>query len=585
MENDILTRRLAAVVSADVVGYSRLIAFDEEGTIRSLETCRSRMTDMVRDHGGNVIDFVGDNMLAEFKSARDAVEAALEMQEKINEVNKGLPPKQYMRFRIGIHLGDITSDGERIYGEGVNIAARLQSLAEPGGICISEPVHSQVRGKLKLTCRDMGQQQLKNIDQPVRACRIVLSPDFSTETGGPSSNSPPASSPSLAVLPFVNMTSNPDQEYMSDGLTLNIVTGLVKIPGLFLISDTSMTRYRGQKTNPLDVGRDLNVTHVLDGGVQRSNMRVRVTVRLTETASGLQVWAEQFDKSLDDIFALQDEITREVVEALEIRLVSGEPARTVRQALKSPGAIEAYYRGWSALFKSSPEEILEARSWFEETIRLEPRSALGYALAAWTHCQILHLNILPDSDAIMDRGVDLAEKALKLGDTTGLAHLSLAHINLVRHNHDQALKAVENALLDRPNCDASFAVKASILNYLGRPLEAIPLARRSIKLAPVHPAFYPMVLATSAYHGERPEEALAAADQALAIDPENIDALVIKAATLARMGKTEEAGQTVRAIREIRPGFTLNTYAAGQPYKDARTLNRLLDDLRVAGLD
>jgi adenylate cyclase len=585
MEKETLVRRLTAVVSADVVGYSRLISLDELNTIRTLNACRKRMSALVMDHGGRVVDFVGDNMLAEFGSGLAAVEAALAMQEGVRTINAELPEERRMQFRMGIHLGDVTSDGERIYGDGVNIAARLQALAEPGGICISAAVRDQVRGRLELPCADLGEQHLKNIAEPVKACLIALSSGPETGPEPLKLTLPLPTRPSLAVLPFVNLSADPDQEYMSDGLTLNIIAALIKIPGLLLISDTATARYKDKLVPVHKLGKELGVSHILDGGIQRGGSRVRVTVRLTETAGGRQIWAERFDKKLDDIFALQDEITAEVVEAMDVKLISGEPARIVRHALKSPAAIEAYYRGWSALFRSGPEQVLEARYWFDETIRMEPSSPFGYAMAAWTYCLVAGQTAVDNREAVLDRAMILARKAMELGDVTGLPHLALAQINLLRKNHQQALLSVEQALLERPSCDASFAVKASILNYLGRPLEAMPLARQAMRISPVHPSYYPMVLATSAYFGNRFEDAVAAAEQALAIDQEDVDALVVLTAALVRLDRLEQAKGSAQKILQIRPEFRLKAYGSRQPYKDPKALERLLENLRKAGLE
>jgi adenylate cyclase len=542
------------------------------------------MVARVRDHGGTVVDFVGDNMLAEFKSGLAAVKASLAMQEDISSLNAEHPDDRRMRFRIGIHLGDVTSDGERIYGDGVNIAARLQSLAQPGGICISDAVLAQVRTKLDLPYRDLGEQHLKNIAEPVRAYQLSLANGHRSDTAPARVTFPVSAKPSLAVLPFVNLSSDPDQEYMSDGLTLSIVTALIKIPGLLLISDTATAPYKHGSIPLQELGKVFGVSHILDGGIQRSGSRVRVTVRLTETAGGRQIWAEQFDKKLDDLFAVQDEITAEVVEAMDVKLISGEPARTVRHALKTPAAIEAYYRGWSALFQSSPDQTVEARYWFEETIRLDPTSPLGYALAAWTYCLLAVQTAASDREKALDEASVLAKKALGLGDVTGLPHLALAQVNLMRHNHQKALQAVEAAILERPSCDMSYAVKASILNYLGRPLEAMPLARQAMRISPVHPSFYPLVLATAAYFGGRFEEAAGAAGRALEIDQENVQALIILAAAQIRLDLSEQARGAVRRILQLQPELRLDTYASSQPYKDTAALERLLADLRAAGL-
>jgi adenylate cyclase len=581
MGNADLQRRLAAIVSADVVGYSRLISSDELGTIRILNECRQRMTALVEAHGGKVVDFVGDNMLAEFKSGLAAVETAMGMQAGIAELTAGQPDENRMRFRIGIHLGDVTTDGERLYGEGVNIAARLQALAEPGGICISDAVHAQVRSRLGVPCRDLGEQRLKNIGEAVRACLIAPAGEGQAVAVSPATT---PRGPSLAVLPFVNLSRDPDQEYMSEGLTLSIVAALVKIPGLLLISDTATAPYKDRPVPFQRLGRELGVTHILDGGIQRSGSRVRVTVRLTDAQGGRQLWAEQFNKDLGDIFALQDEIAAEVVEAMDVKLVSGETARIVRHALKTHAAIEAYYRGWSALFRSGPGQAIEAGLWFDEIVEAEPSSPLGYALSAWTSCLIAGSATGASREAALDKAAGLARKALELGDITGLPHLTLAYVHLLRHDHEEALRSAEQALLERPSCDASYVVKASVLNFLGRFDEAMPLSRKAMRISPVHPSFYPAVLAASAYFSGRYAESLEAADHALNIDQEDVDALVVRTAALVRLGHQEQAMAGAKSILQARPGFRLEAYASTQPHKDVGALSRLVGDLERAGL-
>jgi adenylate cyclase len=584
MGNEDLQRRLAAIVSADVVGYSRLISSDELDTIRTLNACRQRMSALVEARGGKVVDFVGDNMLAEFKSGLAAVETALAMQRGIAELTAGQPEERRMRFRIGIHLGDVTTDGERLYGDGVNIAARLQALAEPGGICISETVHAQIRARVDVSCRDLGEQRLKNIGEAVRAC-LIPPQGGGREAAGPAPTpSPRSPGPALAVLPFVNLSRDPEQEYMSEGLTLSIVAALVKIPGLLLISDTATIPFKDRSVPVQRLGKELGVTHILDGGIQRSGRRVRVTVRLTDAQGGRQLWAEQFNKDLGDIFALQDEITAEVVEAMDVKLISGETARIVRHALKTPAAIEAYYRGWSALFRSGPGQALEAEVWFDEIVVAEPSSPLGYALSAWTSCLIAGNSTGGSREAALDKASGLARKALELGDITGLPHLTLAYVHLLRHDPDEALRSVEMALLERPSCDASYVVKASVLNFLGRFEEAMPLARKAMRISPVHPSFYPAVLAASAYFSGQYTESLEAADRALDIDQEDVDALVFRTAALERLGRPDQAIAGAKAILQARPGFSLKAYASLQPYRDAAALSHLVGDLEKAGL-
>ena len=584
-----IKHRLAAILSADVVGYSRLMAQDELATIRTLSAYRDKMTTLVQDNEGRVVDFVGDNMLAEFHSALDAVDCATNIQRSLALLNAKLDENRRMNFRIGVNLGDILIDGDVIYGDGVNIAARLESLAEPGGICISESVFSQVHHKLELGFADIGMKTLKNIPDPIRVYRVVAqgaeTPPPITETAlQQKTGLPLPAKPSLAVLPFVNLSTDSNQDYFSDGLTMDIMTALVRIPGLFLISEISMFSYKSQAPTVRELGQQLGVSHVLDGGVRRAGDRVRITARLIETASGRQVWAERYDRKIDDIFAVQDEITEKIVEAMDIKLVTGEVSHSIRETIQNPEALECYYHGWQALFGSTKEDIREAQQKFEDTIRLAPEASFGYAMAAWAHWWAVAQGLSDNIDFSLERATEFAHKAKALDDFTGLSHLVMAEVDLFNREHDKALAAVEDAVLARPSCDLSFVAKANILTYLGRAKEAIDLAKFAIRLAPVAPPFFQATLAAAYYGSEQYEEAIAAAQEAIKSDQNNLDALLILAGASAALDRKEQAEKAASAIKTIKPDFTLETYAETQRYKDPQTLKQVITLLQKAGL-
>jgi adenylate cyclase len=588
MNSDSLKHRLAAILSADVAGYSRLMAEDELGTIRTFTAYRSEITAFVRSHGGRVANFVGDNMLAEFTSTLAAVDCALTIQTTLARLNRKLAESRRMFFRIGVNLGDVAVDGDLIFGDGVNIAARLEALAEPGGICISDIVYNQIFNKLDLKCIDLGERMLKHIPKPVRVYRIAkhgAAAPVSPMNNAADNRSalPLPQKPSLAVLPFVNLSTDPRQDHFSDGLTLDIITALVKIPELFLISDASMFSYKSKPVTVQELGRELGVSHVLEGGVRKAGNRVRITARLIETSSVRQVWAESYNRQLDDLFAVQDEIAHEIVTAMDIKLVSGESARIIRRSLKNPAALENYYRGYQALFSSTREEINEAQQLFEETALLEPESSLGYALAAWAHWWSVFRGLSDNEAFSLQRATELAQQALVLDDDTGLPHLMMAQIYLLKHDHSKALAEADLAVLTRPSCDGSYAAKANILNYLGRPAEAVELAKYAMRLTPVYPIFYPAVLASAYYGCSRYEEAIAAAEEVLQGDKLNIDALLILAGANAALDRPDAAHKACREVLDISPDFTLEKYAATQPYKDAQTLAQVIEMLLKAG--
>lgn len=589
MAENHLQRRLSALINTDVVGYSRLMADDEVATVRALTACRQRIAGVIEKNNGRMVDFVGDNMLAEFPNTLDAVKCAENIHQTLSELNTNLSEDRYLRFRIGIHLGDIMSDGERIYGDGVNIAARIQALAEPGGTCISDMVYRQIHGKLDIGFFDLGEHVLKNIPDPVRVFRIDEPGEASQPPGVLKSITkmpylPLPAKPSLAVLPFVNLNTDYQQDDFSHGLTLDLIAALVQIPGLMLISDITTFNYKSSLYSIRELGRQLGVSHVLDGGVRRSGERVRITARLTETSGSRQVWARRFDRKLDDLFTIQDEITTEIVTAMDVELVSGEQALTVRQALKNPFAIESYYRGWGALFSSLPEAIHLAQKMFEETIRLEPESSLGYALAAWAYWFELSQKEGEYEPQLLERATRLAEQAQRLNDITGMPELVMAQIHLLNKDHDKALAASEKAVLARPSCDASYVVKANILNYLGRPDQAIELAQFAIRLSPVYPSYYPAVLAAAYYGCGKFEEAVAAADISLQADPNNVDAMIIIAAANVALGHVDLAQKAVCTIRETKPDFNLQRYADRQPYRNPHDLEQIVSQLKQSGL-
>ena len=581
--------KLAAILSADAVGYSRLMTEDEVATIRTLAACRDKINTHVHGNRGRVVDFVGDNMLAEFSSALDAVDCAIKIQETLEQFNAKLDQNRRMQFRIGIDLGEVLIDKDVIYGDGVNIASRLEGLAEPGGICISEFVYSQVHSKLNIGFVDVGTKKLKNFSTPVKVYKVIeqktKAPTLVTGAVPDQEISLPLpNKPSLAVLPFANLSADSKQDYFSDGLTMDIMTALVRIPGLFLISEISMFSYKSKAPSIRELGGQLGVSHVLDGGVRKEGDRIRITARLLETTTGRQVWAERYDRKIDDIFAVQDEITERIVEAMDIKLVTGEMAHTIRKVLRNPDALEYYYRGWEALFGSTKNDIEEAQQMFEETTRLEPESSFGYALAAWAHWWSVDQGLSEDIAHSLERAIELARKAEDLEDFTGLSNLVMAQIHLYKHEHDKALEAAQKAVLARPSCDLSYVAKANILTYLGRPTEAIDLAKFAIRLAPVYPPFFQKTLAAAFYGNGQYEEAITSAKEVLKSDEGNLDAFLILAGANAALDQQEEASKAATEIKRIKPDFLLKKYAETQPYSDPKILKQVTSMLQRAGV-
>lgn len=590
MNQETYQRRLAALISADVAGYSRLMSDDEIATIRMMNVCRKSIGGLVEAESGRVVDFVGDNLLAEFPDTLSAIICASRIHDTSQKLNMDLPAARRLQFRIGIHIGDVTVDGDRLYGDGVNIAARLESLAEPGGTCISDLVYRQIHGKRSYHFVDLGERRLKNISQAVRVYRVI------EQTAGPVESAMPAvprqklkplsrpAKPSLAVLPFVNLSGNPDQDHLAIGLTIDIQAALVLIPGLFVISGATMANFKSTLAPIQDIGRQLGVSHVLEGGLTCTDDRLRITARLIETGNARQVWAERYEKRLGDIFDVQDEITREITTAMNVQLVMGISGQTVINELKNPKAIEFYYRGYGAIMNSPSPDFHTAFEMFEEAIRLEPDVAIPYSISAFLHVISALYGRMNERDQSLAKAAQLAGQALALKDETGLPELVMAMINLLHNEPEKALQAAEHAVLVRPSCDISYAVKASVLNYLGRSAEAVDLARLAIRLSPVYPAFFANILAAAYCGCQRYEEAVDAVEISLERNPHDFDALIISTIAHAALGRDDWARQWAGILLEVKPNFTTRAFANFYPYKDPAQLKQLIDFLQRAGV-
>jgi len=582
-------RKLVAILSADVVGYSRLMAADELDTIRRITAYRREIREVVGRHGGRVVDDPGDNVLAEIPTPTDAVRCAVEIQEGSASRNAGVSADRRMELRIGINVGEVTTEAGRIYGAGVNVAARLEALSEPGGICVSDLVHTEVRNKLPLKFRDLGSQSVKNIPEPVRAFGLGFGKDTAAKQVKSRRLIPiPPSAPgqrSLAVLPLVNLSGDPSQDYFADGLTMDLQTALVKISGIHLIGETSTFATRSQPLTMSQLSEELGAEFLVEGGVRRTGDRVRVSAQLVEARSGRRLWGERYDRVLDDHFAVQDEITEEIVTALDVKLVSGESSRIFRKSFKNPQALESYYRGWQLLFGTTRDDIQNAQACFEEAIRHEPGSPLGYALAAWAWWWEAFRLFTPTPEVSLARAEELANRAVELHDCSGLAHLMLAHVHLLRRDYDRALEEADTAVCERPSCEGAFAAKAHILNYMGRSDEAALLARKAIELTPVYPPIYPAILAHAYATSGRLEEAIEAADAVLDEHPDTLDALLIRIGASMGLGQEDDARSSADDVKRYYPGFRLDAFATTQPYIDGAHLDKVIRTLRSAGLE
>ncbi len=595
MVEENLNRRLAAILMADVVGYSHLMEADEVGTLRAVKQHRVDVIEpAIANNKGRLVKFMGDGTLVEFASVLDAVNCATEIQQQT--AARYVEPASDCRIelRIGINLGDVIVDGEDIYGEGVNVAARLESLAEPGGICLSSSVHDAIGNKLSLRCEFLGEHQVKNLVKPVRSYRVLgdqracSPPPQRTETG-PFSTFRPTSEPTLAVKPFEPLGSDADGKDFTFCLTNGVIVALNRMPGLTVVQDESPSFQHAEKMSAEDLGKRFAVRFLLNGQVYKLGSRIRVNAELIEVSSRRILWADKLDRELQDFgdfFAIQDEITEEIVTALDIKLLRGEIARVTRKVLKSPEAHECLYNGERMLWKAANKlELREAQRLLEEITRLEPTVSIGYAEAALAHWAAAFFGMSDDPSQSLAKAVELARRAIELDDVTGYSHVILAQVHLQNREFDEAKAEADQAVSDRPSCPAAFAIKAGVLNYLGDAGDAIEHAQHAVRLSPVYPLFFPAVLASS-YHGaERYEEAIAAARDAIQLDPSKPEPYVILAACAVAVGHVEEAQQSVQKVLTLKPEFNLAAFARSQPYKDQKHLDRLLDQLGSAGFE
>jgi adenylate cyclase len=577
------TRKLAAILSADVKGYSHLMGEDEEATVRTLTAYKDLMTRLIQRHHGRVVDAPGDNLLADFASVVDAIQCAVEIQNELKARNAELPETRRMAFRIGITLGDVIEQDGKIFGDGVNIAARLESLSEAGGVCISGTAYDHVKNKLSFGYTSLGEQMVKNIAEPVRVYRV----NIGSAPSGPKSDrgSDKSEAPSIAVLPFANMSGDPTQEYFSDGITEEIITGLSKVPRLIVIARNSTFAYKGRPVKVQEVGRELGVRYVLEGSVQRAGDRVRITAQLIDAATGHHLWAERYDREMRDIFALQDEVTIKLMTAMQVQLTEGEQARMKEG--RGPRNLDSWLKfleGISYQLRFNIEGNLVARRMAEEAIALSPESPEGYALLARTHMIDYLLGSAKSSEESIEKAIQLAQKVLALDDTHARTHGLLSNLYSLKREHDKAVAEGERAMALDPGGADVHAWLGQSLNYADRPGEAIPLLEKAIRLNPFGPSWYFVNFGNSYRDTGQYQEAITQYKKALRITSDNIFAHLGLAMTHSLLGGDEEARAEADEVLRINPRFSLESHAKLFPFKNQTHTDRLVEALRKAGL-
>ena len=584
LASDRVQRRLTAILAADVAGYSRLMGLDEAGTARTLHEHRAAVDPIVADYGGRIVKTTGDGVLLEFQSIVAAVDCAVVVQNLMRERNRDVPEELRMLFRIGINLGEVLIDGDDILGDGVNIAARLEGIAEPGGICVSDDVYRQVSGKLDVSFEDMGSQQLKNIARPVHAYRARIV-DVPTSR---MSILPLPDKPSIAVLPFTNMSGDPEQDYFADGMVDDIITALSHFKALFVIARNSSFTYKARAVDVKQVGRELGVRYVLEGSVRKAANRVRITGQLVDTATGAHLWAERFDGGLGDTFDLQDQVTESVVGAIAPALEKAEIERAKRKPTESLDAYALYLRGLARFYQvASRQANEEALRLFNSAIELDPDFASAYGRAAF--CYVIAksngwISVTPSEIAEVTR---LAQRAVELGkdDAIALASGGYALVVVVR-DLEVGAGLVDRALVLNSNLAEAWSFGAWVKIWLGEPEAAIERFARAMRLSPLDLSpRTPSGTAHAHFFLGRYDEAASWAAMALQDNPDYPPGLRIAAASNAMAGRPEQAHKAVARLRLLNPTLRVSTLKdVLGPFRRAEDLSRYEEGLRRAGL-
>lgn len=529
------TRKLAAIVSADVAGYSRLMCSDEEGTLDDLKSHRRELIDpKIKEYRGRIVKTTGDGMLVEFSSVVDAVQCCLDMQQGMLARNKAIPVDRRIQFRVGVNLGDVIIDGDDIFGTGVNIAARLETMSDPGGICISQAVLEQVKQKLKLHVEDLGDRALKNIEDPVRSYRVVdVGPrqdaSFSADAGTfPADALPPLPKrPSVAIMSFRNLNRGAQNDYIADGIGLGIQTLLVQLSGLFLVNASAHQGYRDGKVTAAEAVKELPVRYVLEGAVQQAGQHVRVMVQLTDLHDNAVIWADRYDRGLEDVFALQDDVTREVISSLSSEILGANLDRIWTRGLTGEGAWEYFLRGVSHFYKFTKHDNAIARDMFEKIYHLHPNKVIGPAYIAVTHWFDATRGWADSPAASMRQAREWAEKSIEPEEeNNGLGHVILGSIRLREGRHEEGLALCRKGVAFRANCPLTLGQLAYAQLHCGDAHGAVKSAREALTVRMIYPPMLVNVLATAYRDCGEVDLSIPAAREAVRLDPQHTDAFV-----------------------------------------------------------
>jgi adenylate cyclase len=627
MEPKGFQRKLTAILSADVAGYSRLMQDDEAVTVRTLEAYKRIISDLVTQHRGRVVDSPGDNLLAEFASVVDAVQCAVAVQKELQARNAELPENRKMLFRIGVNLGDVIEEGERIYGDGVNIAARLESLADPGGICVSKTAFDQIETKLPFGYEFLGEQPVKNTAKPVGTYRVLMEPRVTVAR--PKANAPkvplwrhktvlasamvvlvaiicvgvwnfylhtptiePASKekmaftlpekPSIAVLPFKNLSGEADQEFLADGITESIIGAISRVSELFVIASNSVFTYKGKPLKVQTVGEELGVHNILEGTVQKAGNHLRVNVQLIDATTGRHLWSEKYDREVRDLFSVQDDISKQILTALRVSLVEGEQERVWARGTNN---IEAYFKFLKAYdtFKSfNKRNMILTRGICEEGIGIDPSYEQLYSLMGVSHLIDVWFSWGESPQLSIEKSEAALRKGISLNPQSDFAYANLGHLYLMQERHDEAVVAGEKSVALNPNGDFNMTLLGITFNYVRRYEEAITLFKEAQRRNPYCPAWYIHNMGNS-YRGlGRWNEAIAECQRALARKPDHFPALTNLAHIYGAAGRLEEGRGVVKEILRINPEYCIEKTSL--PYKYKADAEAIKEDMRKVGI-
>jgi adenylate cyclase len=578
-------RRLAAVLAADVAGYSRLMGADEEGTLEPLKALRYELVDpKIAEHHGRIVKTTGDGMLVEFASVVDAVRCAVGMQQTIAERNTGIAADTRIELRIGINLGDVIVESDDLYGDGVNIAARIEALADPGGVFVSNTVYDQERDRLPFVFEDLGEQQVKNIARPVRVFRAQLS---TTKAAAATPTLALPDKPSIAVLPFQNITGDAEQEYFVDGMVEEITTAISRLPWLFVIARNSSFTYKGKAVDVKQVARELGVRYLLEGSVRKAGNRVRIAGQLIDTSTGAHIWADRFDGTLDDIFELQDQVAASVVGAIEPRLRHSEIERARRKPTESLDAYDLYLRALAQFHKFTAESCSEAIRLARQALEIDPTYAPPGALIGVAYAwQIAQGWTRPDEARVVEIA-GLAKRAVQYGKEDPDALWMAANVIAFTGEVQTAANVIDRALSLNPNSAHGWMIRGWIHTFLNQPKPASDALERAMRLSPLDPLGYQFAwgLGLAAFEEGQYEEAIQWADLSLREEPTALPALRVKVAASSLLNKPAEAQQALRRMLELHSGLTVANYTAyALRFMAPEVVAAVADGLRQAGL-